>query len=253
MADDDAPGTLTVPDITIVGQPESQDRVKFLNYLAWNPAEALRNWGRLSQDDQAYVEAMMQLHYGADFVQMFDAKASTNPRPDASIVITNDPSITPQSLQSAGYSHQRDVGGTSVWVHPSGQEVWLLPPPNAAPAPSVPPPEQIPLPCVPTHPDVEDAQNDASNFQSRFDALQQQFIQMQQYRSANNIWPPQVNDYANALNDLGTDIDSVLKYEAPQWEQDEAVMTDCESAALDAAIQQIRAIQGQLDSIDTTY
>jgi hypothetical protein len=75
---DDAPGTLTVPDITIVGQPMSPDRAAFLDGLAWNPAEALRNWGRLSQDEQAYVESQMLLHYGRDFVQMFDANADRN-------------------------------------------------------------------------------------------------------------------------------------------------------------------------------
>ena len=126
-----------------------------------------------------------------------------------------------------------------------------MPDPNAAPAPSIPAPDVLPQWQPPTHPDVVDAQNYATDFQSRFDALQQQLIQMQQYRFANGTWPPQVNDYANKWNDQGTEIDSVLNNEAPQWEQD--ALTDDESVAMQTALQQIRAIQGQLDSIDPSY
>jgi hypothetical protein len=250
---DDAPGTLTVPDITIVGQPESQGRVKFLNYLAWNPAEALRNWGRLSQDDQAYIEAMMQLHYGADFVQMFDAKASTDPRPDASIVMINDPSMTPQRLRSAGFRYMGDPGGVPVWVHPTGQQVWLMSDPNAAPAPSIPAPDVLPQSQPPTHPDVEESQKWADNFESRFNDLQQQYLQLEQLRDPDTGTLPRgpLNDYRSQWEKLDDDLRSVLYQEADLWDHDG--LTDDEKAALQEARQRIQTINNQMPDIENAH
>ena len=73
----------------------------------------------------------------------------------------------------------------------------------------MPTPGQLPLPCAPLHPDVVDARRYAANFQLRFDALQQAFIEMQRYRFANGNWPPQVAAYATQLSQLGGEIDSV--------------------------------------------
>jgi hypothetical protein len=248
MADD----VTAMPEITIATQQLPQDRAAFLDGLAWNPAEALRNWGRLTQEEQAYVEAGMWQHYGDDFVKMFHDKASTDPRPDATVVATNDASMTPQRLRSAGYRHMYYNGAADVWVHPTGQEVWLMSNPNAAPAPSVPAPELLPQSQPPTHPDVVDAQNYADEFQSRFDALQKRFIQLQQYRTATGGWPPaEGTDLANEVNDLEEEIDDRLRNEASQWEQD--LLTDDENAAMQNALQQIRAIRRQLETIEPSY
>jgi hypothetical protein len=247
---DDGSGTLTVPDITIVGEPMSKDRAAFLDRLAWNPAEAMRNWGRLTQDEQAYVEGQMGLHYGTDFVRMFDNRVSTDPRPDATILITNDPTITPQWLQSAGYSYKGDTGGASVWVHPTGKEVWVMSPPNAAPAPSADAPEIIPQAQPPTHPDVEDAQNWANNLESRLAAAQIQYDQLQQLKDPDTGRYPQgpTMDYLRTWNALDQDVKSVLNQEAPLWDGD--ALTDDERAAVQAAEQRIKNVKDGVSQIE---
>jgi hypothetical protein len=93
-------------------------RAEFLQKLGRNPAEALRQWGRLNQGEKFYVESHMKRYYGEEFARMFRDRTLHNSRPDASIEITNDPTITPTKLKAMGYRFKDDSGGVPKWVHP---------------------------------------------------------------------------------------------------------------------------------------
>jgi hypothetical protein len=77
------------------------------------------------------------------------ARAKKHARPDLVIKITNSWELDSTKLQRMGFRRKGTVDNTQIWVNPSGQEVWLLPPAKAVePGPVVPPTKQI-------HPDIQ--------------------------------------------------------------------------------------------------
>src|SRR5262249_37566874 len=106
------------------------DRDNLLRELAINPGRAMQRWKRLSATDRSAVLSNMRLFIARVLSNDSRTKSTGERRPDLTIEITNDSSITPEKLSSAGYQFNGDPGGVSKWVHPSGKEIWLLPPPR---------------------------------------------------------------------------------------------------------------------------
>ena len=113
-----------------MGDEEQSER---LRALGRNPAEAIKHWSQLDQGERVVVVTYMSLHYDVAFTKLFVEETKHRKRPEETIVVTNDRLLTPAKLQGAGYQRRGDFGGTIVWVHPSGKQIWLMAPPRALP------------------------------------------------------------------------------------------------------------------------
>jgi hypothetical protein len=116
-----------------VGKLEEHDNE--LRRLARDPAEAMRRWAKLAETDRITVITYMAGYYDIKFARIFLHETKLRKRPDLSILITNDRSVTSDSLKAGGYRKFSDAGGVLVWVHPTGKKVWLLSPPKTLPPP----------------------------------------------------------------------------------------------------------------------
>jgi hypothetical protein len=217
------------------------ERQTFLRKLARTPAEALRHWPRLSTSEKEYVQSHMKLHYGEEFTRAFTSRILHNPRPDASIEVTNDPDVTPKRLESAGYRFKGNNGGVPVWVHPSGKEVWLLPRPKATPAPPAPPPGVHPPVQPPLHPDAEEAQSWAQDLEARRDALWEEAIRIKKMRNPDGSYPAgPINNYYRKLAEFDRDLKSVLEDESKLWE---GPYTSQENDAIEKSLERLRELE----------
>jgi len=102
---------------------------EFLHDLAKDPKEALNEWRNLKKAEQTVLITYMAINYDTTFAQKFLENASRRTAPEIITEITNIQSNTPEKLISAGYrlSHiSRGVVRTEYWVHPSGNEKWII-------------------------------------------------------------------------------------------------------------------------------
>jgi hypothetical protein len=111
----------------------------------------------------------MAAYYDIDFSKRFLNTARTGQRPDLTIYVTNDSSLTPEKLKQAGYKLLQTQGVLTMWVNPMGRQVWLLPPPKTQPPP--PPPSGGPNGKAREHPDVEEVRLYADQYKSEQDEL----------------------------------------------------------------------------------
>lgn len=152
--------------------PQQIKRDEVLRGYAKVPGEALRFWKKLPQGEQVVVITYMTLYYDAAFAKLFKANADKAKRPDATIQITNDPQITDAYLRKHGFKLARNDGGTRVYVHPSGNEVWLIPKPKSSDGSSEGSvPQVAPQRPQPAHPDLMEAQQRISDHQPERDSL----------------------------------------------------------------------------------
>jgi hypothetical protein len=110
-------------------------RDDYLRGLAERPSFALERWRKLRSGEGTVVVTYMSLYYGLVFARRFLDATSRHPRPESVITVTNLPQDTPESLRARGY--HRLVGAglpiPQIWVHPSGNEVWVLSSSRSAP------------------------------------------------------------------------------------------------------------------------
>src|SRR5262249_48642785 len=80
------------------------------------------------------VITFMTFYYGSEFASLFEKETAKHHRPDKVVIVTNQADQTPEHLRSKGYQLQRSFKWMSttyeIWVHPSGLELWRLPPPK---------------------------------------------------------------------------------------------------------------------------
>lgn len=205
----------------LVAEPEKSRRPA-LQRLARDPGDALRHWARLDLKDSLYVLSYMKQYYDQDFVNSFLERAKAGKRPDAVLEITNDPRVTPERLRAAGYRPAGSFGTMTKWMHPSGKELWLLPPPKAGGAPDS-PSSSAPRPQVPPplHPDVQDAQSAADSLEAERDALWEAAVRLQSQKTADGSYPAgPFNDYFRRLKKFQDDLRTVLDEEAALWQAD---------------------------------
>lgn len=119
-------------------------RDEYLRGLARRPSEALGQWRRLRPGEQTVVVTYMSAYYGLTFAQRFMDTVRRRPRPEMVIHITNLPEVTPERLRRSGYRLLGTFERIEYWVHPSGNEVWVLRSAPRAPQPPQPPPQPEP-------------------------------------------------------------------------------------------------------------
>jgi hypothetical protein len=114
-----------MPDRTEPTQREVR-RDEFLRGLARRPSEALSQWRQLQPGEQTVVATYMAMYYGLTFAQRFADTARRHRRPETVINITNFPEFTPERLQRSGYRFLGSFERIEYWVHPSGNEIWVI-------------------------------------------------------------------------------------------------------------------------------
>jgi hypothetical protein len=114
-------------------------RADYLRNLAMRPSAALDAWRQLNASEQLLVITQMAMFYDMTFARTFQSLAARSVRPSVEITVTNAPrpNHSPQGLKAAGFALRPGAAATQYWVHPSGRQVWLIPPPNAVSPPSL--------------------------------------------------------------------------------------------------------------------
>jgi hypothetical protein len=110
-------------------------RANYLRNLALRPSAALDAWRQLNASEQFLVITQMTMFYDMTFARAFQLLAAKSVRPNVEITVTNAPrpNHTPQALKAGGFALQPGGAAIQYWVHPSGRQVWLIPPPRAVP------------------------------------------------------------------------------------------------------------------------
>lgn len=134
-------------------------RDEFLRGLARRPSDALSQWRRLRPGEQTVVVTYMTAYYGLTFAQRFMDTVKRHPKPETVIHVTNLPEYTPERLQKSGYKFLGSFERIEYWVHPSGNEIWVIRSvPTETPAPLKPPttepPENPPHINIPADPEA---------------------------------------------------------------------------------------------------
>jgi hypothetical protein len=137
-----APARRPAPELSVPGragpvvqrQPETKNDADAKNEarlrrMARFPGEALTSWKGLKEADKDTVLWQMIDLYGPDFASEFLKYAKGEKKPNVSVTVTNSPDMTPKWLKDHGY-RLADNGSPQKWVHPSGHENWVLPPPS---------------------------------------------------------------------------------------------------------------------------
>jgi hypothetical protein len=204
--------------------PEQIKRDDFLRRLAIEPGEGLRQWKRLNQGERLVVVTYMKFFYDLEFALHFMKEADRRQRPDLVITVTNLPDVTPASLSTRGFKFQRTIGRTQVWVHPTGNEVWLLPSPKAAPPAPV-----VPQPVRP-HPDIEEVQLYVTEYSQRKDEMitkyrklkaQKSRLSQQEFERLLAEWTDEYSQWADDLKEtLDITIPSMNGQLTPQEQAD---------------------------------
>jgi hypothetical protein len=105
-------------------------RDDYLRELAARPNFALQKWRKLRKGEDTVVVTYMTLYYGAEFAKIFYKTASQRRRPENVIHVTNvHDADTRRRLKARGYRSLGKMSYTEieVWVHPEGDETWLIP------------------------------------------------------------------------------------------------------------------------------
>jgi hypothetical protein len=194
---------------------QQAERDDFLRKLAQDPSEALRHWKRLKPGEPTKVIISMAMTYGPAFAQHFKQEADRNKRPDTSYTVTNAPGVTPESLTKQGFKFSKwlappdQPGGwpaMSVWVHPSGKEVWLI----QGPAKATPPASLAPKQAPPIHPDIESVQFYVKEYaERRADLIREgrdlearrSALGKQEYDRLRKEWFDELYDWQDELDD----------------------------------------------------
>jgi hypothetical protein len=131
-----------------------------------------------------------------------------------------------------------------IWVHPSGNEVWRIPPGKAVPPTSV-----VSKPPA-VHPDIEELQIYVTQYSKRHGDLihdarniesQRSTLSEQRYEQLRDDWDKVYYGFEDELNDI-------LKEVIPDMD---GVLTPEEQKEKASLIQHLRALQGfPLDVID---
>jgi hypothetical protein len=191
----------------------------------------------------------MKQHYGDDFTRNFRQAADGKARPDEVITITNDPRLTPEKLRSLGYRLKGTVGRTPQWVHPTGKEVWILPPPTAAGPPPLPPTTPYPPIQPPTHPDVQAAQQKANDLEARHDALWEEAERLKALKSPDGTFPAgPFNEYYRKLSQWEKDLKEAMEEDAPEWRS--APLTDQEKQTLEQQLKRLEDVKQDEDQLE---
>jgi hypothetical protein len=154
----------------------------------------------------------MAFYFGIDFAKRFKENADKHQRPDLVIYVTNAPNVTPQSLLSRGFKLQRTTTTLSTmqfWVHPNGNEVWLITPAKFTPSA---PPAPAPLPVQPkVHPDIEEIRGYVAEYSQRKTDMiagarmieaRKNSLSPQQYKAQRDQWWQQYEAWDQELDDI---------------------------------------------------
>ena len=168
------------------------------------------------------VVMYMPMYYDTNFAKHFMAEANRRQRPDLTITITSNPEWANSPLKgkpAREWKLQRTVGEVKIWVHPTGDELWLLPAPKAVEPPAATPPPVAPsTPSPASHPDVQDAHAWADDLEARRDDLWAEAIRLKNMKDPDGGYPPDaidaLNAYSHKLLKFEDDLDSVLQVEA---------------------------------------
>jgi hypothetical protein len=232
-----------------MGNPVApKDRSVFLRNLAKEPAKALNQWVRLTQGEKLFVESNMKRFYGPEFVAAFHDRAINKRRPDESSEMINDPSMTVERLNRAGYRFKNNFGGTTRFVHASGKELWLLTPPKGIPGPTPAGPALHPPTAIPPSPDIEDSRTAVDMLEAERDELLEAAIKLKKLRTPDGYYPSALNnEYLNKLEKFEAKRDTILNEEAPLWG---SALTPGEQEALQKNMDRLNALKDLGDEMN---
>jgi hypothetical protein len=220
------------------------DRDKILRSLAIQPGQALRDWKRLSQGERLVVVTYMTAYYDVEFANHFMEEANHRSRPELTITITNNPEWVQSPFKGkppSEWKFRGMVGDMKVYVHPSGDELWLIPSPKAIDPPGVGTPPVV-RGTPPLHPDIVDARAWADNLEARRKALAPLAQKIWDARDKNGDLPfegPLVDQYYALLNKYEEDLRSVLTDESKNWGEG---LTDNEQRLLQIEIERLKEL-----------
>jgi hypothetical protein len=95
-----------------------------LRSLSTRPSRAISQWKQLNQVERSFIVQVMAGRYGFDFARVFLEYANGKRKTDLSTTISN--TDDSKTLIARGFRYAGNLGGTPLWVHPSGREVVLL-------------------------------------------------------------------------------------------------------------------------------
>lgn len=237
------------------GGPGDEARKAELSSLARSPDKAMQRWSNLSRDERMQVEEMMNRNYGEAFLRAFLKRVGTAPKPNNSATITSDPYWTPERLKAAGYRFKQQIGAdTSIWVHPSGNEIWVMSQPKAqAPgsnggggsggggpvAPGV----------IMPHPDLDSARGWARTIPARFAQVKAECERLMAKSKATGSISQAENDaYYEMKNRLENDLKSVVGPDGDSKSWFEGATED-EREEFTGISNQLKATQKELDDL----
>ncbi len=194
-------------------------RDNFLRQLAFRPRLALAHWHRLPMTEKVTVTTYMNGYYDKAFCQHFLAQANKRARPESVIHITNLREVTDARLRAGGFRFLRDIGGTKIWVHPNGQEFWVLSPPSSPPPPGLPP----------SPPDIEEIKVYNQDFTDQRMDLYRRSKELRQLKS--QLDPDEyarrreqwVKDYEDMDDDMQDKLDNVIPSQTGQLTPEQQV------------------------------
>jgi hypothetical protein len=192
---------------------ENEDRI---TNLGRNPPEALRRWSKLDGKEKWIVIDSMARHYDLTFAKHFMEQCNKRQRPDQTIEVVNDRSLTPEKLKSAGYGKKGDVGGAQIWVHPTGKELWLLSPPKALPAPPQSDLQARPQLQPVEHEDVQAAREKVEEIERKKRTLEDRFRQLMA-RKGSRGWAEEAAEFTIDLTDFGNEVATIEVHDFPDW------------------------------------
>ena len=196
----------------------------------------------------AFQQARPELHpatggVGPKTWKALDEKAAISAGtvpPEASIEVTNHPTLTSARLKAMGYRFKDNFGGVPKWVHPSGKELWLQSPSKATSPLPPSPPDIAPKTKLPTHPDVQGAREWGDNLEARRNELWEEAKQILQTRTPDGVVTMPDNEYYKKLNRFHRDLTSVLEEEAPMWQA--SGLTNEEEKELETQLERIKKL-----------
>ena len=209
--------------------PAQIKRDDFLRTLARLPGQALRYWRKLSQPERITVVTYMTGYYDVTFASYFKTNADRGKRLDTYVQVTNDPQITWAYLKPRGWKMLRSDGSMTVYVHPSGNEIWVLPKPKGTGTSSEGSvPQVAPQRPAPVHPDVQEAQQYVADHSAERVALLQEANSIQarkaslskdEYDALVKAWWEKEDQYADDVQESIDVLNSINDTLTPEEQQ----------------------------------